>query len=79
MPVHGPDPEGDAGDAGRVRDAVMPGVPDDVVARALAAWTGLFGAVGFELFGQVNNAVEDRAAWLDHSMTCLGRFVGLPA
>lgn len=73
-----PPPESLAGDADRVRDAVMPGVSDDVVARALTAWASLFGTVSFELFGQFDNVVGERAAFFDHAMICLGRLIGLP-
>ncbi|WP_433497267.1 TetR/AcrR family transcriptional regulator [Sphaerimonospora sp. CA-214678] len=59
--------------------ALMPGVPDDVAARAVIAWTDLFGMVGFELFGQFNNSIEHRTEFFEHSMTCLARLLGLPA
>jgi AcrR family transcriptional regulator len=72
-------PESFAGDAARIREAVLPDVPDDVVARALTAWPALFGTVSFELFGQFNNVITDRVAAFDHGMRSLGRFVGLPA
>lgn len=74
-----PSPRSFAEDAVVVRDAIMPGLPDDVLTRALTAWTGLFGFVSFELFGQFNNVITDRAALFDHNMTCLGRLVGLPS
>ncbi|RIQ18854.1 TetR/AcrR family transcriptional regulator [Jiangella rhizosphaerae] len=67
-----------SGDAEAVRQ-VMPGLPDDLVARAIAAWTGLFGFVSFELFGQFANVVDDRAALFAHTVDTLGRLVGLPA
>lgn len=57
---------------------LMPGLPDDLVARAITAWTGLFGFVSFELFGQFANVVEDRATLFDHQVRTLGRLLGLP-
>ena len=67
-----------AGDLGRVRAAVSMNVPDDVIARGLTAWAGMYGTVSFELFGQFNNVViDDRAAYFDHSMTLLARLAGL--
>lgn len=69
-------PKSFAGDATAVRE-LMPGVPDDVVARAITAWAGLFGWVSFELFGQFNNAISDRDSLFEHTMTGLGRYVGL--
>ena len=57
---------------------MMPDVPDDVVTRAVTAWTGLFGMVSFELFGQFNNTITHRAELFEHNMTCLAHFLGLP-
>lgn len=34
------------------------GVPSEVAVRALMMWTGVFGAVSFELFGQLHGAVD---------------------
>jgi AcrR family transcriptional regulator len=72
-----PPPVDFGADAARVREAIMPGVPDDVVAGALTAWPGLFGAISFELFGQFENTIVERDARFRHSMACLGRLVGL--
>ena len=66
-------------DAARLRDAIMEGVPDHIAAAALIAWSGLFGLVSFELFGQFENVVTDRSAFFDHAAACLGRLAGLPA
>ena len=66
-------------DAARLRDAIMAGVPDHITAAALIAWSGLFGLVSFELFGQFENVVTDRAAFFDHAAASLGRLAGLPA
>ena len=74
-----PPPEAFAPDAARLREALLPAVPDEVVARALAAWAGVFGMVSFELFGQFDNVVTDREAFFAHAVTCLGRLIGLPA
>jgi len=74
-----PVPESFVPDAARLRDAVLAGVPDEVAAGALIAWSGLFGLVSFELFGQFENVVTDRAAFFDHAATRLGLLAGLPA
>jgi AcrR family transcriptional regulator len=68
-----------AADAGRLRDSLLTAVPDDVVARALAAWASMFGMVSFELFGQFENVITERGAFFDHTVACLGRLIGLPA
>ena len=74
-----PVPESFGPDAARLRDSVLAGVPDDVAARTLAAWAGLFGLVSFELFGQFENVVTDRDAFFSYAASCLGHMVGLPA
>lgn len=78
VPGDCPPPPGSFGtDAALLRESVLPGVPDEVAARALASWASLFGLVGFELFGQFEGVVTDRAAFFDHSAACLGRVTGL--
>ena len=72
-------PDSFAPDAARLRESVLPEVPDEVAARALATWASVFGLVSFELFGQFENVVTDRGAYFDHAVRCLGRVVGLPA
>jgi AcrR family transcriptional regulator len=73
-----PSPESFTADAVVLRDSVLPGVPDDVIAVALATWTALFGMISFELFGQFENVITDRAAFFGHAMACQGRLAGLP-
>jgi AcrR family transcriptional regulator len=71
-------PESLAADAAAIREALLPDVPDDVIARAVTAWPGLYGAVSFELFGQYANVITDLTATFDYAMRGLGRFIGLP-
>jgi AcrR family transcriptional regulator len=73
-----PAPASFAADAAAIGEVVLPGLPDDVVARAVTAWPGLFGAVSFELFGQYNNVITDLAAVFDYAMRGLGRHIGFP-
>ena len=68
-----------APDAARLRESVLPEVPDEVAARALTTWASVFGLVSFELFGQFENVVTDRGAYFDHAVRCLGRVIGIPA
>jgi hypothetical protein len=50
-----------------IRSYLPPGIPAPVIQRALMVWTGLFGAVSFELYGQLHQVVAedpaDRAAF----------------
>ncbi|GAA4200188.1 TetR/AcrR family transcriptional regulator [Streptosporangium oxazolinicum] len=75
---HPPVPPSFRDDATRVRE-LMPDVPDDVIVRSLIAWTGLFGWISFELFGQFDNVILDRAPIFDHAMRHQARALGLPA
>jgi AcrR family transcriptional regulator len=70
-------PEVLSSDAEAVRQ-LMPGVSDDVVARGIVAWTGLFGMVNFELFGQFNNVITHRRELFEHNMLSLASLIGLP-
>jgi AcrR family transcriptional regulator len=53
------------------------GVPESLMARGMTAWLQLFGAVSFELFGQLNNVIEDRTTFFEYQMRAAARMVGL--
>ncbi|MBT2543050.1 TetR/AcrR family transcriptional regulator [Streptomyces sp. ISL-44] len=55
------------------------GLPPEVTAALVAAWAQLVGLVSFELFGQFNRVVEDRATFFAHAAGQLAHGVGLPA
>jgi AcrR family transcriptional regulator len=55
-------------DLAAIRDAYVPAVPDEVLARALFAWTQLFGTISFELFGHLHNVIHDYDAFFDVQM-----------
>ncbi|MEU5860473.1 TetR/AcrR family transcriptional regulator [Nonomuraea sp. NPDC047529] len=65
-----------AADADNIR-ALMSGVPDDVVWRAMASWATLYGWVNFEVFGQFNNTIEHRWAAFDHALRLAAGEFGL--
>jgi AcrR family transcriptional regulator len=56
-------------------------VPDDLLLRGMAAWSGLFGAVSFELYGHLHNVVADgtkaRRTYFDHQMLRVAEGLGL--
>ena len=52
-------------------------LPPAVAPALVAAWAQLFGLIGFELFGQFNRVVEDRAAFFRHAAEQLALGVGL--
>lgn len=48
-------------------------------ARVVAAWSALFGAIGFELHGHTHDIVADHEAWLRIVADSLADSLGLPA
>ncbi len=56
-------------------------LPDDLLLRGMAAWSGLFGAVSFELYGHLHNVVADgaraRRAYFEHQMRQVAVGLGL--
>jgi len=68
-----------AAEARRLADLAFPGTPDEVVLRAIAAWTQLFGLVSFELFGHLEGVITDPAPIFDRALLEMGAYVGLPA
>ncbi|WP_326777162.1 TetR/AcrR family transcriptional regulator [Streptomyces sp. NBC_01445] len=64
-------------EAERLGADLAPDLPPATVAALVAAWAQLFGLIGFELFGQFNRVVEDRAAFFTHAATQLAHGVGL--
>jgi hypothetical protein len=53
------------------------GVPEPVMARGLTAWVQLFGVVSFELFGRLEQVVDDTDAFFDHQMRTMAALVGI--
>ena len=49
-----------------------------LTARALIAVTELFGALNFELFGQLNNTIDERRDWFSLQARMMADLVGLP-
>ncbi|WP_426570926.1 TetR/AcrR family transcriptional regulator [Aquihabitans sp. McL0605] len=43
-------------------------IPDEVMARAIAAWTGLLGHISYELFGHLHNGITDYDAFFEHQL-----------
>ena len=69
-----------AGDLAKIRTEFGLAVPDDLLARGALAWTSLFGAVSFEVFGQYGEGTF--TAWdelFDHQLAVLADVAGLPA
>ncbi|HEX6346818.1 TetR/AcrR family transcriptional regulator [Umezawaea sp.] len=65
-------------DMARLRDRTVPGLPEELLARGGMGWIQLFGAVSFELFGQLNNVVEAREAYFGYQMGRVATTIGIP-
>jgi AcrR family transcriptional regulator len=63
--------------AATVAAAIAPGVPGPVIARALIAFTQLFGMISFELFGQLVGSADPADAFFSYSVDQMADFVGL--
>ena len=61
----------------KVADLVAAKISAPVMARALIAWTELFGAINFELFGRLNNTIDERDDWYDYQAQAMATFIGL--
>jgi AcrR family transcriptional regulator len=66
-----------AAEAARLKTIGFKGVADDAIIRSLAAWTQLFGAVNFEVFGRLGDIIEDADAVFDQSVREMSAFVGI--
>jgi AcrR family transcriptional regulator len=67
-----------AGQAAALSRDISPGVPAPVLARALVAWTQLFGMISFELFGQLVGSADPSDDFFGYAAAQLADFVGLP-
>jgi AcrR family transcriptional regulator len=76
-PASGTDPSTVSADLVAVFGGHSPGLDDRVRARALLAWSSLYGAVSFELFGHFVGSVTDADAFFDDAMVDLAGLLGL--
>jgi AcrR family transcriptional regulator len=60
-----------------VAQGVAPTVSESIMARGLIAWTELFGAISFELFGRFKNTITDLEAWYEHQSRDMAAYLGL--
>jgi AcrR family transcriptional regulator len=60
-----------------VSAAVAAEASPDLIARGLLAVIEIFGALNFELFGQLNNVIAERRAWFDLQARVMADLIGL--
>ena len=75
-----PAPDGPAaGDVLSPGVAERLGLPPAVTPRIVTAWSSVYGAISFEVFGQTNGIVDDHEAHFDAVVEHLADLVRLPA
>ena len=52
-------------------------IPPAVLGRGMIAWAQVFGAISFELFGRLTNAITDYDAYFDHQLRAMAGYLGL--
>lgn len=65
-------------DLAAVREFFGRRVDDDLLVRSLMAWTHIYGAISFELFGHRVGSVGNHEAFFDLEMRRIATFIGLP-
>ncbi|BCJ35177.1 TetR family transcriptional regulator [Actinocatenispora thailandica] len=50
---------------------------EPILASTLLAWSQLYGAISFELFGQLNNMIDRRTEWFDYQARTMAAQIGL--
>ncbi|MQY23144.1 TetR/AcrR family transcriptional regulator [Nocardia macrotermitis] len=60
-----------------IAEQLAPGVPAPILARAVIAWTQLFGVLSFELTGQYVGSVDPTEAFFDYSIETMADLIGL--
>jgi AcrR family transcriptional regulator len=75
--AHPPVPPEVAAAVGLVQRMLPDPAPADLVVRGLMAWTYLFGAVSFEVFGHRHDVIDDPRAFFDHESRRIAQALGL--
>jgi AcrR family transcriptional regulator len=66
------------GEIRRIAEAGAPGLTDAAMVRGLVAWTLVFGALNFELFGRIDTLIDERDEWFDVQMQSMLDYLGVP-
>jgi len=63
------------GDLAQLRALAVPGVPDEVLSRALLAYAELFGSISLEMFGHLHGVIHDYDAFFELQMRRAAEFL----
>jgi len=61
-----------------LRATAAPGLPDEVLARTLLAWSAVLGALSYELFGHLHGIITDHDAYFGHQLERTARLIARP-
>ncbi|CCB73527.1 TetR-family transcriptional regulator [Streptantibioticus cattleyicolor NRRL 8057 = DSM 46488] len=77
LPAGEPLPDAVRTDVERLAADMLVELPEPVLAGLTAAWSQVFGLVGFEVFGHFDHLVEARDEFFDHACVRLAHQVGI--
>ncbi|MFF2550006.1 TetR/AcrR family transcriptional regulator [Nocardia sp. NPDC058058] len=63
--------------SGEIAAQIAPGLPPECVARTVVAWTQLYGAVGFELTGQLVGSMDPAGPFFEYAVELMADVIGL--
>jgi AcrR family transcriptional regulator len=66
-----------ATEIGRIRDQISPQLGAAAMLRGMIAWTLVFGALSFEVFGRYNQTIAERDEFYDRQMLAMVEYLGL--
>jgi AcrR family transcriptional regulator len=64
-------------DVSLIRAEFWPEVPESLLVLGTIGWIHIFGAVSFELFGQLNNTINARDSYFDLQMRLMADLIGI--
>lgn len=64
-------------DLSQLRATAFREVPEALLARGTVGWIHLFGAVSFEIFGQLDNVLVEREEYFDYQMRLMADLIGV--
>jgi AcrR family transcriptional regulator len=65
------------GELRKIAEVIGADVSVAVMARAMIAWTELYGAISFEVFGRLNNTIDERKEWYDYQARAMAAYIGI--
>ncbi|WP_214323657.1 TetR/AcrR family transcriptional regulator [Nonomuraea sediminis] len=77
LPPSAPVPELVRRDLQQLIDQHSADISEELLSRAFAGWTHLFGLISFEVFGRLETTIQARREYFDHQMGLMADLCGL--